>query len=374
MAHTQTVHDTDVDQTPFEGGIHETLLDSDNQASNEGHRGVKRKFSEVGEYGLVDLVDGGERENAWQLPPSLAAYFNKQAQNYIEPKLISEYITDVHPVPSNVIKRPRMDDFLKKSIPTNTIHGEGQRALKRDKGLEDVWDSIIKVTGPLGRLWGEVEEKKKTLRESVPSTPESPPLESDEALSEEQREIADLRREVEQLKVANIESDLESLTVIASLIQQSLTLVGQSANKVTFLRRLWGYASMPTVTLEMAMDKIKDKADILKTEETFLFGEGFADSLKIQTAQLKEVAKNARVESDLKGMAKGKAPSSETAKELMMPKPFRESPLRGGRGSRGKGNGRGRGSWGPSYQHQSDKRPAFSGRLQAARRKLSRER
>ena len=123
-----------------------------------------------------------------------------------------------------------------------------------------------------------MEAKKANLAESVQDDPP-------EGISEEQQEIWDLKR-------AGFENDMDTLSVIASLIQQSITLTGQAANKVTYLRRVWNYAALPNTSLEDAKSKIKDSNDILKLEETLLFGDKFAERQKLQTTQINSVAQN----------------------------------------------------------------------------------
>ena len=187
-----------------------------------------------------------------------------------------------------------------------------------------------------------MEAKKANLAESVQDDPP-------EEISEEQQEIWDLKR-------AGFENDMDTLSVIASLIQQSITLTGQAANKVTYLRRVWNYAALPNTSLEDAKSKIKDSNDILKLEETLLFGDKFAERQKLQTTQINSVAQNIRVEKDLKGMAKGKSPSSKTAKELKMP--FRGSSARGAATGRGHGD---RSSWANSSRGSGGSSRGFGG-------------
>ena len=95
-----------------------------------------------------------------------------------------------------------------------------------------------------------------------------------------------------------------------------------------------------------------DNMDILKEEESLLFGDKFAERQKLQTTQINSVAQNIRVEKDLKGMSKGQSPSSKTAKDLKI-QPFRGASARGAQSGRGRGS-----SW---SNQNSNHRGSFGG-------------
>ena len=148
-------------QSPPDGPTLNLLDGVDKDSPESPKRAKKREYpflEDLIQYDLVSLVEGEEHEQAWELPNPLAKYFNLQAKNLIPTKKLKENIYDVHPVPSNILKKPKLDNFLAKMIPI-LLGGRGNRQLQRDKSMEEVWESVINIMGPLGRLWGEIEAK-----------------------------------------------------------------------------------------------------------------------------------------------------------------------------------------------------------------------
>ena len=139
-------------------------------------------------YDLVDLHDNTP-ENSWSLPDQLATIFNKNATKLLSFSKIKEKITDHHTIPENVVKKPKMDDWLPPLMNLNPLKGESARQLKRDEFLGDAWDCVMRIMGPLGRLWSEIEQKKQeVIEKELPDLHDHP-----ENLSPEQKEIWQLK-------------------------------------------------------------------------------------------------------------------------------------------------------------------------------------
>lgn len=293
-------------KTPHEGEIPKSPLRLVKAGSKRG-------------FDLVDL-HVNQSENSWSLPAELAEIFNKNATRLIPHQVLKENILELHPVPDNLVKKPEMDTWLPPLMNLNPIKGESARQQKRDEFLGESWECIIKIMGPLGRLWSEVEEKKKEVENMTLPEVETPP----DNLSPEQEEIQSLKLEIAELRQQGVSQDLSVLSEMAALLQQSMTLTGQAANKVTYLRRLLNYSTLKDVSLEDAKKKLKERDSVLSSETEFLFGENFSEKAKLATAQVRNIQANVRIDKDLKDLSKGKQPSAKTAKELGI-QPFQAS-------------------------------------------------
>ena len=109
----------------------------------------------------------------------------------------------------------------------NPLKGESARQLKQDEFLGDAWDCVMRIMGPLGRLWSEIEQKKQEVIEKELSDLHVHP----ESLSPEQEEIWQLKQHIAELEMKGIEKDLDILTGISNLLQQSTTLTGRLPTK-----------------------------------------------------------------------------------------------------------------------------------------------
>ena len=107
-------------------------------------------------YELVNL--GGPPGNEWELAPPLADFFNKHASQFLSAKILKEAITDDLPVPANLHKRPKLDEFATTLIRNNNWGTEPGKVLSKDVELGDVWDKVVASMGPLGKVWQDLED------------------------------------------------------------------------------------------------------------------------------------------------------------------------------------------------------------------------
>ena len=132
--------------------------------------------------------------NTWNLDENLARYVEQNIRKYIPDKDLQRDILDTNPVPSNVTNPfkldPTMENFLRGK------HTPGKQAITKDKSLTRISGKIRDTLGPLSKLWQEIETSRKGK--------------SDKQLDSE---------------------------MVAKLLQQTVTLIGQAINATTFYRR-----------------------------------------------------------------------------------------------------------------------------------------
>ena len=164
-------------------------------------------------------------ENMWELPKSMARYANSQFREYIPDKSIEETLLSGYPVPANIQKVKRLDDFLKTLISPSTSC--------MDTVLEKTQGRIRQVMGPLSKLW---------------------------------KELEDITKNKEPVEVP--------VDKFKTMVEQTVLLVGQASTSVSYNRRLnvlRGLYKDP----RKAKSLLKDKASLLNDEDESLFGKKF---------------------------------------------------------------------------------------------------
>ena len=146
----ETSQDEELDPNTLEVQIKQTSPDDEIDTS-KNHR-VLRAGSKRG-FDSWTFTTMYQPENSWRLPDQMAAIFNENATKLVPFSKIKENITDHHPIPENVVKKPRMDDWLPPLMNLNPLKGESARQLKRDELQGEAWNNVMRIMGPLGRLW-----------------------------------------------------------------------------------------------------------------------------------------------------------------------------------------------------------------------------
>ena len=183
----------------------------------------------------------------WKLPKSMANYANKYFEEYFPEHSLKEAILWQNPVPDNLDDDKKLDDFLR------DILKEKRKA--NEQNIENVLEKpqrkTVDVMGPLSKLWNILERAKGAEEDAV------------------QISINDLLHYVEQ----------------------TVLLLGQNSNAITYHRRLNVLGSAMTSQYQVK-SMLKEKASLLQKHDEYLFGKKFryhiADTIKSKK-QTKEI-------------------------------------------------------------------------------------
>ena len=179
----------------------------------------------------VTILNQDDQFN-WVLPDDMAKYDNSHFNQYIQERDLKESILTENPVPSNITKVKKLDEFMSHLLKENNQTS----VCTLDTILEKVQKRNIDVMGPLSKVW-HVSKVWDTLESAT-----TPP--NDEA-----------------------DSTIEDLL---NLVQQAVFLLGQPNNTISYHRRL----SALTGAMEsssQAKSMTKDKNALLENSGK-LFG------------------------------------------------------------------------------------------------------
>ena len=98
------------------------------------------------------LADEEQRE--WELPDELASYPKKYLQKFFQGKNLKDSILNENPVPTNITKPRRLDEYYKELLEEN----RAKRDLTLDDTLEKIQSKTLNIMGPLSKLWFRFEE------------------------------------------------------------------------------------------------------------------------------------------------------------------------------------------------------------------------
>ena len=187
-----------------------------------------------------------EAVNAWDLPSEMEKYANKHMIKFINDKVITDTVLVDQPVPSNLVKPLKMDEFFKDMLEERKMKSQ----LAWDQILEKLQHKTVNVYGPLSKVW-------LTLEDALASDVQQPVI------------------------------DLEEL---AKLVEQTILLLGQSFNAVTYHRRLSALTGIMADN-KKAKSTLKDQAKLLEEGEDSLFGKQFRKQI-IETAKTRKESKD----------------------------------------------------------------------------------
>lgn len=186
-----------------------------------------------------------EDNNMYELPEELAAYVNKYLERFVPDKGLKDSILYENPVPSNVIKPKRLDDFFKELLEEQKKRSE----MALDDALEKIQQKTLNILGPLSKVWLVIEGAI--------------------ASSDDRTEI-----------------QLEDL---AKHLEQTVMLIGQTFNALTYNRRL-NALSVIMSDKRKAKNTIKEQSSLLEKTDANLFGSSFRKHV-IETAKAKKESK-----------------------------------------------------------------------------------
>ena len=162
---------------------------SSSSSSSPSHSSSSESEEEDQETKRFHIVSN-EDQFKWDLPSELASYANTQFDKYIPDKSIHDAICEVRPVLNNLNQVKRMDEFSRDLLKEKNKNN----SLAIDEILGNIQKRTLSVMGPLSKVWLKLENAKKT---------DAPPLSLDEILS---------------------------------LLEQTIYLLGQTSNSVSYHR------------------------------------------------------------------------------------------------------------------------------------------
>ena len=180
-------------------------------------------------------IVSNEDQFKWDLPSELASYAKTQFEKYIPEKSIHDAICELHPVRNNLNQVKKMDEFLRHLLKEKNKNNP----LAVDEILGKIQKRTLSVMGPLSKVWLKLENAKKS---------DAPPLSLDE---------------------------------IRSLLEQTIYLLGQTSNSISYHRR---YNILSSVrSPQEAKNMLKNKLELLQTNDENLFGKEFSYHLTEST-------------------------------------------------------------------------------------------
>jgi len=135
-----------------------------------------------------------EERHKYSLPKSMANYVNEQFEVFIPEKELKDAVLLENPVPENIDPTKKLDDFLKGILKER----KKTDLINQDNILEKVQGRIRGIMGPLSRVWMMIESARESSERKV----------------------------------------TVSLDDLQSFVEQTVLMVGQCSNTVSYHRRL----------------------------------------------------------------------------------------------------------------------------------------
>lgn len=144
-------------------------------SSSESERGHRRKSKSRGEVHTSDTSTSDDSDyerftphsrksnkRKWKLQGSAKQYAKEAFQKYIgEEKLEKTIKSD--PAPSHVFFKPEeLDESIKQGLAKKVGHSQANIALQRDATLQRQQIKVLRVMGPLGKLWQKLDDVRKS--------------------------------------------------------------------------------------------------------------------------------------------------------------------------------------------------------------------
>ena len=184
-----------------------------------------------------------EAQNNWEVPDEMAKYAKKYFEKYVSDKELKDSITLNSPVPTNLPKVKNMDDYFVELL-------EDQRK-KNEIDLDDtskkLQSKILTIMGPLSKVW-------YTVKESLAG--------------------------------GSREFDVDEMS---QYIDQTILLIGQAFNSVSYSRRMNVLIGVGTEKVK-AKNPLKNQASLLEEDSKELFGKSFRKHM-VATAKAEKESK-----------------------------------------------------------------------------------
>ena len=125
------------------------------------------KVDSVGEKFDLFIPTRKKERHMWALPVQLADYFNDLTREFFEDDDLRDGdgnpIKEVHPVPENIQKVPRLDNFIEQMWQKDSK----KFLTENDHDVARIQERIRDVMGPLSKVWLTLEEVKKDVNYQV---------------------------------------------------------------------------------------------------------------------------------------------------------------------------------------------------------------
>ena len=194
---------------------------SSSKLSTKEPPGKRKRFEALAE----------EAQYNWDLPTGMADYANKYLKNFVPEKDIKDSILTTSPVPANIQGPKKLDDLFKELLEEKKKKTE----LFWDSNLERIQQKTLHVFCPLSKVWMTIEEAN----------------------------------DAESTKV---EIPLEDLT---TSLEQSVMLLGQAINSMTYQRRCNASSAVMSDTRKIKSTVKEQAALFASNKDDNLFGKPF---------------------------------------------------------------------------------------------------
>ena len=211
---------------------HRRKRDSSSSSSNSETSSADEGFQVISE----------EDQYKYSLPQKIATYINDHFSTYMKDPDIKKQVLLKNPVPNNVNKAKKLDEFVRDILKEK----HKPRDLDLDSTFEKIQTKNINVLGPLSKLYLMIKKASASDEEEVSI-------------------------ELDQLK---------------EYVEQSICLIGQATNAVTYQRRFHILSAL-NCSPQQAKEMLREKADLLKQDDKNLFGKKFNEHL-ISSAKSKK--------------------------------------------------------------------------------------
>ena len=245
-------------------------------------------------------------QNSWKLPKEQAKYVIKHFNTYINDKTLKESILESNPVPSNVGRTLKLDNYMK-----SLLKQAGKSYVSTaDRDWAAVQKKVFDILGPVTSLWSQLENFKNGRRDGRISQSE-----------------------------------------LGENIEQTIVLLGQVNNAVNYHRRL-NVLSALQKNQRSASSTLQEEYEFFKSPSKHLFGSSFENSLH-KKAKHRKQSKDLLISFDDSPRKTSQFPKANRDN----PQPFRRGPSASRSGYSGGHNiGRGAFRGGGSHFNASSKR------------------
>ena len=95
-----------------------------------------------------------EAQNNWEVPDEMAKYAKKYFEKYVSDKELKDSITLNSPVPTNLPRAKTVDDYFVELLEDQ----KKKKEIAPDDTFKKLQAKILKIMGPLSKVWYTVEE------------------------------------------------------------------------------------------------------------------------------------------------------------------------------------------------------------------------
>ena len=164
----------------------------------------------------------------------MAQYANVNFDTYIREADIIKAALIQNPVPENINPVKTLNDFVKDILKDK----KKQKDLNFDNVLEKIQGQNRSVMGPLSKIWTAVESARLSQEDSV-------------------------------------EVDLKE---IQEFVEQTVLLVGQASNSISYYRRFYLLLAL-TISPQQSKQMLKEDSELLQKNDKKLFGKKFRENI-----------------------------------------------------------------------------------------------